>query len=136
MLVSKKSGRPNPKPDRPNTKPGKPNPSLQCSMLPQHKQVEYASRWVISHWHHVGHVDFMLFVSISFAFGSQHEPDFWLNSGLTNIKISPCIVKIPRICVFSLFMKSGGGEEVLGVRKISPSYSIVWLQLVASLTAC
>ena len=30
----------------------------------------------------VGHVDFMLFVSISFALGSQCERGFWWNMGL------------------------------------------------------
>ena len=33
----------------------------------------------------VGHVDFMLFVSISFALGIQSEPVFWWNMGFTCI---------------------------------------------------
>ena len=31
----------------------------------------------------IGHVEFMLFVSISFVLGSQHEHGFWWNMGLT-----------------------------------------------------
>ena len=31
----------------------------------------------------VGHVYYMLFVSISFALGTQREPGFWWNMGLT-----------------------------------------------------
>ena len=52
--------------------------STQCESQstqrdPQHEQVEYSSRWAISRWHHVGHVDFMLFVSFLFELGTQHE---------------------------------------------------------------
>ena len=31
----------------------------------------------------IDHVEFMLFVSISFVLGSQHEHSFWWNMGLT-----------------------------------------------------
>ena len=31
---------------------------------------------------HVGHVDFMLFVSNLFALGTQHKPSFWWNMGI------------------------------------------------------
>ena len=36
---------------------------------------------------HVGHVDFMLFVSISFALGSQRERSFQWNMGLSIMDI-------------------------------------------------
>ena len=35
----------------------------------------------------VGHVDFMLFVSISFALGSQRERSFQWNMGLKDLEI-------------------------------------------------
>ena len=60
MLVSKKPGGPNAKPDRANAKPGEPNASL----LPN------ASRWNIGHIRspcvgaRISHVDFMLSVSV------------------------------------------------------------------------
>ena len=57
---------------------------------PQREQVEYSSRWAREGWVHIGHVDFMLFVSISFvsipfALGSQRESSFWWNMGLKAI---------------------------------------------------
>ena len=39
--------------------------------------VEYSSHWVCDSLVHVCHVDFMLFVSISFVLGSQCKHGFW-----------------------------------------------------------
>ena len=50
---------------------------------PQREPVEYGSRWVCESWVYIGHVDFMLFVSISFALGSQCKLIFWWNMGLS-----------------------------------------------------
>ena len=35
----------------------------------------------------VGHVHFVLFMSISFALGSQHKPQCWVNTGSSFVKI-------------------------------------------------
>ena len=45
--------------------------------------MEYSSCWALEHFVHVGHVNYMLFVSFLFAVCSQHEHDFWWNIGLT-----------------------------------------------------
>ena len=50
---------------------------------PQCESVEYGSHWVCESWVYIGHVDFMLFVSISFALCSQCERVFWWNMGLS-----------------------------------------------------
>ena len=49
----------------------------------QRKLVKYNLCWAISHWHRIGHVDFMLFVSILMAFGSQRKHVFWWNMGFS-----------------------------------------------------
>ena len=57
--------------------------NAQCEpIMPKREPVEYGSRWVHKSWVCVGHVHFMLFVSISFALGIQRKPGFWWNMGL------------------------------------------------------
>ena len=50
--------------------------------VPKSEQVEYSSRLIHLCWVHVGHVEFMLFVSFLFALGTQRKPSFWLEYGL------------------------------------------------------
>ena len=57
---------------------------------PQREQVEY--RW---QKFCVGHIYFILFVSISFALGSQREPSIQWNMGF----------KVPATCFFLSFLK-------------------------------
>ena len=47
----------------------------------------FASQWNIGfkRWHHVRHVDFMLFVWVFPASGSQHEQGSWWNIGYSVI---------------------------------------------------
>ena len=40
-------------------------------------------RWVCNGWIRVGHADFMLLMSISFALSDQRERGFWWNMGFT-----------------------------------------------------
>ena len=47
--------------------------------------MEYSSGWVGKDWIHVGHLHFMLFVSISFKLGSQRKPNFQWNMGFSHI---------------------------------------------------
>ena len=70
-LVSKKSGVPNTNATQPNVSANQPNKGPNVS------------RWNIVHVGYVliGHVDFMLFVYISFVLGDQREGDFWCNMG-------------------------------------------------------
>ena len=49
---------------------------------PKRKPVEYRLRWVPTQNSGVGHVHFIFFVLISFALGSQREPNFQWNMGL------------------------------------------------------
>ena len=56
--------------------------------------MEYSLHWVGEGWIRVGHADFMLFVSISFALGGQRKRGFWWNMGL---KFFPYVVKTPVI---------------------------------------
>ena len=65
-----------------------------------------ASRWNIGHVGAsrfaacVGHVDFMLFVSISFTLGSQHKSNFWWNMGIINsVKVIIFCKCVPLIVV-------------------------------------
>ena len=64
----------------PNAKPKicvTPNANPQC------KQVEYSPRWSPGVGACIGHVHFRFFVLISFALGSQLEPLFQWNMGLS-----------------------------------------------------
>ena len=57
-------------------------PLTQCEPpQPQRKPVEYSTGRALLRWHRIGHVDFMLFVSITFVLGTQREPGFWWNMG-------------------------------------------------------
>ena len=97
MLVFRNPCRPNATPNLPDVTLNLPNTTPN---LPN------VSRWNIGHFgspcagSHVGHVDFMLFVSISFALGSQCERGFWWNMGLTDwgseitIFLTCCIILI------------------------------------------
>ena len=51
---------------------------------PQREQVEYSSRWAISRLVCIGHV--MLFVSLSFALGTQHKKRFLVKYGPKSLK--------------------------------------------------
>ena len=53
---------------------------------PRRQPVEYRLRWVPKQNAGVGHVHFMFFVYVSFAFGGQCEPHFQWNMGLTGQK--------------------------------------------------
>ena len=55
---------------------------------PQREPVEYGSRWVRESWVCVGHVYFMLFVSILFALGTQREPSFFVEYGLLGLRMA------------------------------------------------
>ena len=57
------------------------SPNSQCKH--QREQVEYSSHWALSRYHRVGHLDFMLFVLVLFALGTQCEHGFWWNTGLS-----------------------------------------------------
>ena len=70
MLVSKKA-----KPSLVDPMPTLADPTGQVWQT-QCGSVEYGSCWVREVWVCVGHVHFMLFVTILFAFGTQHEPSF------------------------------------------------------------
>ena len=47
--------------------------------------MEYSLPWVFALGIRVGHADFMMFVSISFALGSQRGLGFWWNMGFREI---------------------------------------------------
>ena len=51
---------------------------------PQRETMEYIWRWVREDWIRVGHVHFILFMSITFALGNQHKR--W-NMGLRLLKL-------------------------------------------------
>ena len=57
----------------------------------------------------VGHVHFMLFMSISFASGTQRKPVFWWNMGLMIIKVG------------TIFNQSGQFGHAVHVLKFRPS---------------
>ena len=65
---------------------------ITANAKPQHESVEYRLRWASGIVARVGHVHFMLFVSILFALGSQREGSFQWNMGF-KVKITveaPC----------------------------------------------
>ena len=76
MLVSE-----NAKPLTPNLKcvsPPTPNPKI-CVIPdanPRRQSMEYRWHWIPNATFRVGHVHFMLFMSISFASGTQRKPSF------------------------------------------------------------
>ena len=55
---------------------------LSARRDPQCEQVEYGRIGSLYTGAHVGHVAFMLFVSISFVLGSERKLGFWWNMGL------------------------------------------------------
>ena len=57
MLVSKKPHGPNSHPNRPNTKP------YGSNVTPNASSRNMVLRWAILSWYHIGHINFMLFVS-------------------------------------------------------------------------
>ena len=79
----------------PNTKP---KICITPNANPQRESVEYRLRWVSWRWVHVGHVHFMLFVSISFALGSQRKRRFQWNIGLRLSQISPHLSLVLEVC--------------------------------------
>ena len=81
ILVSKNSSRPNATPPPPLTQREAPLTQHDPPPPPQHEPMEYSSHWVCEDWIRVRHVHFMLFVSISFALGSQRERVFQWNMG-------------------------------------------------------
>ena len=81
MLVFKKPHGPNANFNGPNANPYRPNTTPNASRHGRFRARVGAS--VGSRvGAHVGHVDFMLLVSISFVMGSQCERGFWWNMGL------------------------------------------------------
>ena len=54
---------------------------------PLSEHVEYRSRWSPTQNSHFGHVDFMLFVLISFALGNQQEPSLQWNMGFRYLRV-------------------------------------------------
>ena len=86
MLVSKKPCRPNATPNVPNATPYTPN--------------------VTPYTPNSGHVHFMLFLSISFALGSQHERSFQWNMGLLGMDCSRytiIVILVTKITTSSLY---------------------------------
>ena len=66
----------------------KPKICVLPDVKPKRKPVEYRLHWVQTQNSGVGHVHFMIFVLILFAFGSQFEPSFQWNMGL---KVHECV---------------------------------------------
>ena len=56
---------------------------------PRRQSVEYRFRWVPTQNAGIGHVHFMFFVYISFAFGTQREPHFQWNMGVLHRYLTP-----------------------------------------------
>ena len=75
----------------------KPKICVLADAKPKRKPVEYRLCWVPTQNSGVGHVHFMFFVLISFVLGSQREPSFQWNMGLTVLirqgTLGNCLIK-------------------------------------------
>ena len=84
---------------------------------PKRKSVEYRLRWVPNAKFLCWHVHFMLFVSISFAFGSKHKRVFQWNMGLRIAKITS-FRNLTQISFFLLLQCKGiflGKESIANI---------------------
>ena len=75
---------------RRQTPDAKPKICISPDAKPRRQSVEYRLRWVPTQNAGVGHVYFMFFVYISFAFGTQREPKFRWNMGFRIIHKKNC----------------------------------------------
>ena len=78
------------------TPDAKPKICVLPNAKPKRKPVEYRLRWVPTQNSGVVHVHFMFFVLISFALGSQREPSFQWNMGLSifSLLFTFCVKKV------------------------------------------